>query len=136
MSHEKHEAPIPKPLFWARSSKKDFDGFPIRVKETAGYALYLAQVGKHHIGAKSLKGFGGGAVVELLSDHAGDAFRTVYTVRFEKAVYVLHAFQKKSKSGRATAKTDIELVRARLKDAEEHYRAWLGQEAKRGKADN
>jgi phage-related protein len=67
---------------------------------------------------KPLKGFGGASVVEIVKDHRGDTFRSVYTVRFAGAVYVLHVFQKKSKTGRATPKADIDLIELRLREAE------------------
>ena len=87
-----------------------------------GYALYVAQLGDKHRDAKPLRGFGGAGVLEIVSDHQGDTFRCVYTVRIGTSVYVLHAFQKKSKSGRETPKTEIDLIRRRLRDAENHER--------------
>lgn len=81
-----------------------------------GYALYRVQLGNKHPDAKPLKSFPGG-VLEVVSDHRGDTFRTVYTVRLEHAVYVLHAFQKKSKRGIATPGSEIELVKQRLQRA-------------------
>ena len=81
-----------------------------------GYAIYLAQCGQKHVSAKPLKGFGSG-VLEVVSDHRSDTFRSVYTVRFADRVFVLHAFQKKSKSGVATPKADIDLIKQRLKQA-------------------
>jgi len=87
-----------------------------------GYALYLAQIGKKHESAKLLKGFGGASVLELVDDHDGDTYRAVNTVRFAAAVYVLHAFQKKSKKGRETPKSDIDIVRRRLRTAEDDAR--------------
>ena len=83
-----------------------------------GYALYVAQQGGKHRDAKALTGFGGARVVEIIKDYRGDTFRAVYTVRFEKAVYVLHAFQKKSKTGRETPRGDVELIKQRLREAE------------------
>ena len=87
-----------------------------------GYALHLAQHGRQHPSTKPLKSFGGAGIVEIIDDYQGDTFRTVYTVRFTEAVYVLHAFQKKSKQGKATPQIDIDLIRTRLKAAEEHHR--------------
>ena len=81
-----------------------------------GYALYLAQRGEKHVSSKPLKGLGSG-VLEVVADHRGDTFRAVYTVRFADSVFVLHAFQKKSKSGAATPKPGIELIKQRLKQA-------------------
>lgn len=83
-----------------------------------GYALYVAQRGGKHRDAKVLAGFGGAGVVEVVTDYRGDAFRAVYTVQFANGVYVLHVFQKKSKTGRATPRADLDLVRLRLKEAE------------------
>ncbi len=79
--------------------------------------MYLAQAGQHPPSAKLLKGFGGGGVVELVRDFDGDTFRAMYTVRFREAVYVLHAFKMKSKRGIATPKTEIDLIKRRLRDA-------------------
>ena len=84
-----------------------------------GYALYVAQRGGKHHDTKPLVGFGGAGVVEVTKDYRGDTFRAVYTVRFREAVYVLHAFQKKSKMGRETTKGDLELVKQRLREAEQ-----------------
>jgi phage-related protein len=87
-----------------------------------GYALYVAQLGDKHRDAKPLRGFGGAGVLEIVSDHQGDTLRCIYTVRIAGSVYVLHAFQKKSKTGRETPNSDIELIRRRLRDAESHAR--------------
>ena len=111
-----------KPVAWIGSSYKDFRLFPDPVQDVMGYALFLAQTGKMHGDAKPLKGFGGAGVLEVVDDHQGDTYRAVYTVKFEEAVYVLHAFQKKSKQGRKTPPQDMEMVRRRLKAAEEHHR--------------
>ena len=110
--------PKPKRLVWVGSSRKDFLEFPDEVKSEMGYGLFLAQLGKRHRNAKTLSGFGGAGVVEIINDHKGDTFRTVYTVRFASSIYVLHAFQKKSKKGSATPQSDIKLVEKRLRDAE------------------
>jgi len=108
----------PKPLFWVGSSRHDLREFPEDVKDSMGYALHLAQIGTKHPQAKPLKGFGGAGVLEVVEDHAGDTYRAVYTVRLEGAVYVLHAFQKKSKSGIKTPRKELDLVRDRLRRAE------------------
>jgi phage-related protein len=110
------------PVIWIGSSYRDFRQFPDAVQARMGYALYVAQQGDRHRDAKPLKGFGGASVLEIVRDHQGDTFRSIYTVRFAGAIYVLHAFQKKSRSGRATAKTDIELIERRLRVAESHAR--------------
>ena len=91
------------------------------MQDEVGYALYLAQIGAKHVAAKPLKGLGAG-VLEVLSDQRGDTFRAVYTVRFTDAVYVLHAFQKKSTKGISTPQREMNLVKARLKLAEEVHR--------------
>lgn len=106
-----------RPLRWIGSSRKNYREFPAEVQDQFGFGLFLAQTGQHPPSAKPMKGFGSG-VVELLDHHDGDTYRAMYTVRFETAVYVLHAFKKKSKRGIATPKTDVELVRRRLRDAE------------------
>lgn len=111
-----------KPVRWVGSSRKDLRSFPPVVRLEIGYALYAAQKGETDPGAKPLKGFGGRGVLEIVSNHRGDTWRSVYTVRFEGAVYVLHAFQKKSKSGVATPKMELDLIRGRLADAERDYR--------------
>lgn len=121
--------PSPKPLAWIGSSQRDFRAFPDPVKDDMGYALYLAQIGRKHESAKPLRGFGGAGVLELVEDHAGDTYRAVYTVRLATAVYVLHAFQKKSRKGRETPKGDIDLIRRRLRLAEEDARQ-MTREAK------
>lgn len=84
-----------------------------------GYALYVAQRGGKHRDTKVLSGFGGAGVVEVVTDFRGDTFRAVYTLRYAGAVYVLHAFQKKSKTGRETPRRDIELIEQRLREAEQ-----------------
>ena len=113
----------PIPVRWIASSLRDLRGFPPDVRDAFGFALYLAQVGDKHIAAKPLKGFGGAGVLEVVEDHDGDTYRAVYTVRFASAVYVLHAFQKKSRSGARTSRMDIDLVRKRLKLAEERHKS-------------
>ena len=115
----------PKPVFWMGSSRKDLKGFPDPVQDVCGFALWLAQTGTKHPDAKPLKGFKGAGVLEVVEDHEGGTFRAVYTVRFARAVYMLHAFQKKSKKGVKTPKQEIELVQRRLKMAEEHYAEWI-----------
>jgi phage-related protein len=108
-----------RPLEFLSSAYKDYTDFPADVQNKMGFALWRAQVGKKHPSAKALSGFGDAGVLELVEDHRGDTYRAVYTVRFSSAVYVLHAFEKKSKHGIATPKQDIDLVKARLKQAEE-----------------
>jgi phage-related protein len=106
-----------KPVVWIGSSLKDFRSFPDEVKSEMGYALFLAQNGGWHRKVKQLKELSPG-VIEILDDFQGDTFRTVYSVAFAEAVYVLHAIQKTSKSGIATPKPDIRLIEQRLHDTE------------------
>jgi phage-related protein len=107
----------PRPLLWRVDSKAEFTAFPAAVQREMGYALFLAQMGERHAAmAKTLKGFGGSAVVEVRESHDGNTYRAIYTVRFADAVYVLHAFQKKSRSGIKTVKADLDIIGRRLKD--------------------
>jgi phage-related protein len=96
---------------------------PEQVRGDVGHALHEIQCGGEPISAKALKGFHGRSVLEIVEDFDGETFRAVYTVRFAGAVYVLHVFQKKAKKGVATPKHEIERIKARLREAEEHYRA-------------
>lgn len=118
------DSPI-SPVNWIASSHKDFCAFPDLVQDAMGYALYQAQIGKKHATAKPLKGFGGAGVLEIVTDHVGDTFRAVYTVKFAHAIYVLHAFQKKSKSGIKTPTAELDLIKQRLKSAESDYKQTL-----------
>lgn len=108
-----------KQLIWVGSSRRDLLSFPEDVKDVFGYALHLAQHGDKHPDAKPLKGFAGARTLEVVENFHGDTYRAVYTVKFADRVYVLHCFQKKSKKGIATPKADMELIRSRLKDAEQ-----------------
>ena len=108
-----------KPLEWIASSYKDLMALPPDVRRRFGYALSLAQMGDQDDATKVLiKGFGGAGVLEVVEDDAGGTYRAVYTVKFAEAVFVLYCFQKKSKSGIATPKPDMDIIRARLKVAE------------------
>jgi len=109
-----------KHVLWAGSSKKDLMAMPDEVKSAFGFALYLVQQGKKHQNAKPLKGFSGAGVLEVVEDCLGDTFRAVYTVKIAENIYVLHCFQKKSKRGIETPKQEIDLIRDRLKMAQEH----------------
>ena len=109
-----------KPLHWVASAKKDYQSFPDEVQADMGYALGLAQLGAKHPHAKPWKGEGPG-VLEIVEDHRGDTYRAVYTVRFAQVVYVLHAFQKKSKAGIKTPQEDVKLISERLKRAQADY---------------
>ncbi len=110
--------PPNRPVIWVGTSRKDLREFPDPVQDHIGYALYFAQRGRKHDDTKTLTGFGGAAVVEVIKDFRGDTFRAVYTVRWAGAVFVLHVFQKKSKTGRQTPRRDMELVKQRLREAE------------------
>ena len=111
-----------KKLDFIGSSRKDIRAFPEEVKDDIGYALFEAQEGKKPASAKPLKGFGGAGVLEIIEDFSGDTYRAVYTVSFKEVIYVLHCFQKKSKRGIKTPQRDIELIKRRLKIAEEDYK--------------
>ncbi len=119
---------LPKPVRWVGGSKEDLSAFPVDVRLRVGGALWEAQIGGKAPYAKPLKGFGGAGVLEIVDDFDGDTFRAVYTVRFAKAVYVLHAFQKKSKRGVATPKAELDLIGQRLKRAKEDYEQWTRNE--------
>ena len=108
-----------KPLEWIGSSKKDLRALPADVVDVFGYALYLAQAGGKHTQARPLRGFGSAGVLEVVEDWRSNTYRAVYTVQFEQRVFVLHVFQKKSKSGSATPKPDMDLIRQRLTVAAE-----------------
>jgi phage-related protein len=107
-----------KRLVWIGSSKRDLMALPLGVRKFFGHALDFAQRGDQHAAAKSLKGFGGAGVLEVVEDDTGGTYRAVYTVKFAQAVFVLHCFQKKSKRGIATPKEDMNIIHARLKTAE------------------
>jgi phage-related protein len=115
-----------KPLHWVGSAKRAFLSFPAAVKDDMGNALGIAQFGGTAPTAKPWKGLGPG-VLELVESHEDNAFRAVFTVRFEKAIYVLHAFQKKSPTGIRTAKRDVDLVEQRLKQAQRDYEEHYGK---------
>jgi phage-related protein len=101
-------------LYWEGSSKKDFKEFPVSVQKDMGVALFVVQLGRTPRSAKSWRGLGPG-VYELVESYKGDTFRAIYTVRVQDAVHLLHAFQKKSKSGIATPLPDVDLIETRLK---------------------
>ncbi|CAN5163009.1 type II toxin-antitoxin system RelE/ParE family toxin [soil metagenome] len=110
--------PHSRPVVWVGNSLEELRDFPPAVQREIGFALRRAQDGDRHPDAKPLKGFGGASVLEIVENHDGDTYRAVYTVRFADAVYVLHVFQKKSKKKIATPKHELDLIRARLKEAE------------------
>jgi len=120
-----------KPLKWVGSSKRDLDAMPGDVQDIFGHAIDLAQAGGKHQDAKSMSGFGSASVLEVIEDYRGDTFRAVYTVRFAGWVYVLHCFQKKSKTGIRTPKADMDLINARLKAAKLDFDTWLTNQGAR-----
>lgn len=103
-----------KDLAWIGDAKAAYDRFPPAVKKAFGYALYLAQIGRFPVGAKALKGFGNAKVVELSREFAGNAYRVVYSVHLERAICVLHCFQKKSKKGSAMDASDLATIKRKL----------------------
>lgn len=120
--------PSPKPVRWVGSSRDDLRSFPEAVRNRVGGALWEAQLGRKAPYAKPLKGFGGAGVLEVVDDVDGDTYRVVYTVRFAGVVYVLHAFQKKSRRGIATPRQEIRLIEERLQRARKDYEQWQRQE--------
>jgi len=111
-------------LEWIPRARADLKTFPEEVRFVFGYALLLAEMGSKHPDAKPMTGdpaFRGAGVLEVVDDHDGNTYRAIYTVRFAGVVYVLHAFQKKSKKGIETSRNDINLIKSRLKTAREHY---------------
>lgn len=119
--------PQEKPLHWIGSAKKDLLAFPGEAMDDFGYALGVVQLGGTPPSAKPWKGEGPG-VFEIVEDQRGDTYRVAYTVRFAKAVYVLHCFQKKSPSGIRTAKNDVDLIHERLKTALADYEVRYGKD--------
>jgi phage-related protein len=112
-----------KSIVWIGSSRSDLKVFPAEARDVIGYALYQAQIGLKVPSAKPLHGFGGASVLEIVEDYQTDTYRAVYTVKFSELIYVLHVFQKKSKKASATPKPDIDLIKRRLRVAEEDYKA-------------
>src|SRR5260370_41581294 len=110
-----------KPIRWIGSSLDDLREGPREPRRKIGYALHFAQRGDKHPSAKPLKGFGGAGVLEIVQDNDGNTYRAVYTVKFAGVVYVLHAFQKKSKKGIKTPKHELDLIKKRLQWAQEDF---------------
>jgi phage-related protein len=111
-----------RPITWTGSSRRDLKRFPQQVRRDMGKALYAAQRGEVDPAAKPLRGFGGVRVMEIVDRHGANTYRAVYTAQFDEAIYVLHAFQKKSKRGMATPAREVDLIRHRLADAEGFHR--------------
>ena len=120
-----------KPLKWVGSAKRDLDAMPEEVKDVFGHAIDLAQAGGKHQDAKVMTGFGSAGVLEVVEGDRGDTYRAVYTVNFAGWLYVLHCFQKKSKSGIKTPKEDMDLIHARLKAAKLDFEAWQTKQGAR-----
>ena len=116
------DSATPRTVTWLGSSRADLKTFPDQVRRDLGQALYAAQCGETDPAAKPLKGFGGARVMEIVDRHDTNTYRAVYTAQFDEAIYVLHAFQKKSTRGIATPKHEIDLIRRRLADAERLHR--------------
>lgn len=114
-----------KPVRWMGDSRERLREFPEAVRFEIGQAIYQAELGEHHPSASAMRGLN---AVEIVSDDRGEAYRGVYTTRLKGFVYVLHCFQKKSKTGIKTPKRDLELIRRRLVEAELHFSAMLGRE--------
>ncbi|PHS37915.1 MAG: addiction module toxin RelE [Robiginitomaculum sp.] len=112
-----------KPLFWVGNCLGDLRAFPDDVKDSIGFALHEAQMGGKSRKAKPFKGYKGSGVLEVVDRYDGDTYRAVYTVRFKGAVFALHAFQKKAKKGIATPKPELDMIKRRLRAAEEKYTA-------------
>lgn len=125
-----------RPVHWIGSSRKDVKEFPKEVRDEIGFSLYAAELGEGLINSVPLVGFGSAKVVEIIVPHDGDAYRAVYTVKFKGAVYVLHAFQKKSKRGDKTPLPDMNLIKQRIKLAEEHHSEIYEQRQQKGKKVN
>jgi phage-related protein len=123
--------PPRKPDKWVGSAKRVLDAMPDDVKDVFGHAIDVAQAGGKHLDAKVLAGFGSAGVLEVVDDHRGDTYRAVYTVKFAGWVYVLHCFQKKSRSGIKTPKEDMELVHARLQAAKLDFETWTKKQGAR-----
>jgi len=123
IGYSSRDGGVSKGIIWVSSSLEDLKRFPEPVQKVMGFALFQAQCGGKHLQARPLKGFGGAGVLEIIEDFDGNAFRMVYTVRFADAVYVLHAFQKRSKRGTKTPNREMDVVRARLRMARDSRQA-------------
>ncbi len=119
-SHISRDKPL-KPLKWVGATRRDLRAFPAGVRRHIGQALFAAQRGEEYSSVKALKGFGSRSVLEIVAMDQSGTYRAVYTIRFLDVIYVLHAFQKKSKTGIATPQKDLDLIRHRLAAAEQDY---------------
>ena len=120
-----------KPIKWVGSAKRDLEAMPEDVKDVFGHAIDLAQAGSKHQDAKVMTGFGSAGVLEVVEDHRSDTYRAVYTVKFAGWVYVLHCFQKKSKTGIKTPNEDMDLIHTRLKAAKLDFETWQSKQGAR-----
>ena len=127
MNRDVEDKPL-RPVEWLGNTQGDLRDLPAAVQDFFGYSLYLAQTGDKHVSAKPLKGFSGAGGLEAVHQQDKSAYRAVYTVRFAEAVYVLHVFQKKSKSGIATPEQEMRVVEARLKEALRRHEEWKERE--------
>ena len=118
-----------RPLYFVGSTRDDLRELPEDVKDVFGYALYLAQLGNMHPRSKPLRGFSGAGVIEIIDNDESGTYRAVYTVRLADAIYVLHVFQKKSRRGISTPRQEIDLIKARLRQAEDHHAITYGRRA-------
>ena len=125
------DVPQMKPVVWVGSSLKDLKDFPNAVQADVGHALQAAQFGAKPMSVKPFAGFGGASVLEIVKNFQADTYRAVYTVQFADAIYVLHAFQKKSISGISTPRRELALIKSRLMQAQELF--LQRQEAQRRK---
>ncbi len=123
--------PPRKPVKWVGSAKRDLDAMPEDIKDVFGHAIDTAQAGGKHLDAKAMTGFGSAGVLEVVEDARAGTYRAVYTVKFSGWVYVLHCFQKKSKSGIKTPREDIDLIHARLEAAKRDFEAWQSRQGVR-----
>ena len=111
-----------KAVHWVSSTLDDLRAMPEQVRQEVGFTLWAAQNGDKAVNAVPMVGFGGAKVLEVVIDEQRGTYRAVYTVKFAKAIYVLHVFQKKSRRGVSTPQPDIRLIHTRLKIAEHHYK--------------
>lgn len=116
-----------KELEWMGTSKEDLKEFPEEVQGAMGYALYLAQCGERHCHAKIFAGMGNAKVLEIVENNRDGTYRTLYTVELGEFVFVLHAFQKKSKTGKATPKHEVDTIKRRLRDARVLFKKWISE---------
>jgi len=112
------DEPTLKPVIWVGTSRRDFAKVPRTRTGSRGLYPVRCSARRKHRDTKALSGFGGAGVLEVVRDYRGDTFRAVYTLKYAERVFVLHALQKKSKTGRETPHRDMELIKQRLREAE------------------